>query len=372
MLATFECSQCAHELAAGDFSKRMLERAQKGAPSKCKSCVERAQAEAAASRQASATARVPSGVRVPAARGPAAGTSTPAPQFSAPATSATTPTPSPAPTSPLPLVPPPLPTSSAAADDDAERREAEHEALCAIYADVIEGEPAGPWRIAIDDVGCTLEVYLPLDYPSRSAPTPVLHSAVPLDEVRRATLVEELLALFEENEVVYTWVEHLRDSLRAACPAETSGGSDIGGCGAAANAVEQRLTDASMALALSLQEAEEVNAATEAAAVAADFTFTPATTRYGQRTRHFGSGSTDERHRVEIFSGPSFHPPKSGPSEEFQAHVARVHSMGNVQWALAQLLSDKRVARATHNMLAYRFVDERGVMVCERLRVNTV
>ena len=33
--------------------------------------------------------------------------------------------------------------------------------------------------------------------------------------------------------------------------------------------------------------------------------------------------------------------------------------MGQVQWVLAALLRDKRIAKATHNMLAYRFTDER-------------
>lgn len=36
-----------------------------------------------------------------------------------------------------------------------------------------------------------------------------------------------------------------------------------------------------------------------------------------------------------------------------------------MQWALASLLRDKRIARATHNMIAYRFVDARGVLVSD-------
>lgn len=39
--------------------------------------------------------------------------------------------------------------------------------------------------------------------------------------------------------------------------------------------------------------------------------------------------------------------------------------MAQVQWALAQLLRDRRIAAATHNMLAYRFIDERGVLVSD-------
>ena len=32
--------------------------------------------------------------------------------------------------------------------------------------------------------------------------------------------------------------------------------------------------------------------------------------------------------------------------------------MGHVNWALATLLKDRRIARATHNMIAYRFLDQ--------------
>ena len=40
------------------------------------------------------------------------------------------------------------------------------------------------------------------------------------------------------------------------------------------------------------------------------------------------------------------------------AHVARVESMEHVNWVLAELLfGDKKVAKATHNMIAYRFWD---------------
>ena len=38
-------------------------------------------------------------------------------------------------------------------------------------------------------------------------------------------------------------------------------------------------------------------------------------------------------------------------------------SMAQVNWVLATLLRDKKIARATHNMIAYSFVDERGVHV---------
>ena len=49
-----------------------------------------------------------------------------------------------------------------------------------------------------------------------------------------------------------------------------------------------------------------------------------------------------------------------------QAHVASVSSMGQVQWVIRSLLEERRIARATHNMIAYRFWDAtRGVQVAD-------
>jgi putative IMPACT (imprinted ancient) family translation regulator len=45
-----------------------------------------------------------------------------------------------------------------------------------------------------------------------------------------------------------------------------------------------------------------------------------------------------------------------------QAHVAAVHSREDVAVVLETLLQDRRVARATHNIMAYRVV-QRGVVM---------
>ena len=228
-------------------------------------------------------------------------------------------------------------------EDDALRRAAEHEALHAIYADALEGDAAGPWIIDLGVDGAILECFLPDDYPSTSPPTPVLHIPA-LSDDERAALVAEITWLFDGCEVVYSWAEHLREALAERAEAEAAEAAAVA---AVANSDQQ------------------IDQLASAMADASGFTFTPATNRYGQRVRHFGAESIDSSFAVEVTSGASFHPPKSGPSEEFQAHVATVTSMGHVEWALARLLSDKRIARATHNMLAYRYVDERGVQVSD-------
>ena len=64
---------------------------------------------------------------------------------------------------------------------------------------------------------------------------------------------------------------------------------------------------------------QQIDQLASAMADASGFTFMPATVHYGPRVRHFGAESIDPSFAVEVTSGASFHPPKSGPSEEFQA-----------------------------------------------------
>jgi len=61
---------------------------------------------------------------------------------------------------------------------------------------------------------------------------------------------------------------------------------------------------------------------------------------------------------IEVTRGPTFVERKS----TFVAHVARVQSTADVESALAVILSDSRVARATHNIRAWRFRDARGAL----------
>jgi hypothetical protein len=92
-------------------------------------------------------------------------------------------------------------------------------------------------------------------------------------------------------------------------------------------------------------------------------TFHPNSSKYGQPVRHFDAAVIlNESNRRTIHRGKAFHPPKSGPSEKMIAHVASVQSMDHVNWVLAELLfNDKKVAKASHNMIAYRFWDsDRG------------
>ncbi|CAN0537262.1 unnamed protein product, partial [Ectocarpus sp. 8 AP-2014] len=57
---------------------------------------------------------------------------------------------------------------------------------------------------------------------------------------------------------------------------------------------------------------------------------------------------------VEIFHGQAFTDRRS----TFQAHLARVSSESQVTWVRRRLMENGKVARATHNVTAWRVWDE--------------
>jgi hypothetical protein len=220
-------------------------------------------------------------------------------------------------------------------DEDRERRHDEFLALSSMYK--VEGDADGSWQISLEHGGAVLEIFCPVDYPSTSAPTPLLFAPC-ISEEQSTALASELLQQFSAGEeCIFSWVTHVAESLRAIEDAQ--------------EAEEAAAAEAAAAMAAACAIADEAECSDAA------YTFVPPTSKYGQRVRHFGSDALDDAFAVEISSGEPFHPPKSGPGETFQAHVCSVSSMGHVNWALATLLQNKRIARATHNMLAYRFLD---------------
>ncbi|KAL3916744.1 MAG: hypothetical protein SGPRY_006690, partial [Prymnesium sp.] len=235
------------------------------------------------------------------------------------------------------------------AEDDMARRVEELEAMVAIFSeDEVE--------VSSDASHCTirlsprasLSVHLPHDYPSTTAPTPQLHipslpslSTPPSPpHTGHATSIESLSAelvgmYIQGEEVLFQWAEHVRSVIDAQT--STAGSSPP------------------------LAPPEQSDSDAPNGSV-----FTPQSTRHGQRSRLFGPEAIDASNAVRIHHGELFHPPRSGPAENFQAHVAEVSSLAHVQWMLRELLQDKRIARATHNMFAYRFWDEQlGAQVAD-------
>ena len=67
-----------------------------------------------------------------------------------------------------------------------------------------------------------------------------------------------------------------------------------------------------------------------------------------------GGGKRSEPQPTEAKLAFSSGEPFEDRRSVFQAHVCTVHSVADVHAALEQLKSDKKIARATHNIMAYR------------------
>ncbi len=218
---------------------------------------------------------------------------------------------------------------------DEERRHEELEALQAFYGDdVTVGNVS--WKMKIAS-GIDLEIILSADYPSKEAPIPCIHApSFVATASRRKLLEQELLQMYQDDtEVAIMWVEHLRATL---------GDADL------SQLEEEEIAE-------TIFEAIEDSKPVEAGARV----FNPPSSKFGQHVRQFQeSVIQDESNRRHIFRGHPYRPPKSGPAETLIAHVASVESMDHVNWVLAELLfNDKKVAKASHNMIAYRFWDAR-------------
>lgn len=244
-------------------------------------------------------------------------------------------------------VPQPAPTeeSTELAAEAATAREEERESLEAIYGSEFEVLGLAEWLVRIGE-GAALRMYLPAAYPTVEPPTLVIE----LEScVAPPGLVEQLLEQWVPGEVcVYQWVEILRAELEnvlEALPASL----ELEGC------------ESDEALAQFLV-AEDAQCDMLDAEIGDACDFLPATSQYGQRRRVFGNESADAQHSVEILHGE----PVVDRKSVFQAHLARVSCIEQVNCVHRQLLSDKKIAAATHNIVAYRFRDEvRGVLVSD-------
>jgi len=159
-----------------------------------------------------------------------------------------------------------------------------------------------------------LQVDFPHDYPSQSAPVPSL-----LNWPTSEDFESELKARFQNQPVVFEWVEMLRGKVDAFRALETAKIPTVGS--------SCELTEA----------AEVVRAAVSLA-------------------------GAEETRGHAITHGEPFVFKKS----TFQAHAAQVQSLKEVQEVLRQLLQNGKILKATHNMRAFRIEREGGVgFICD-------
>ncbi|XP_037803176.1 protein IMPACT-B-like isoform X2 [Penaeus monodon] len=185
----------------------------------------------------------------------------------------------------------------------------EIEALSAIYGIDFHTESAEHRTYSIDITEgvntALLQVTMPPEYPGESPPMYML-SAPWLKGMKRQELCGYLEEIYLENageSIVYMWVEKIREFMTEQAAHEP--------------VVEEKtsITDAVDKLKLSFEE---------------------------------------EVQCPEIYSGDIISDRKS----HFQPHLAAVRSTAEVNAVLRKLYQNKKVANATHNMYAYRFICE--------------
>lgn len=232
--------------------------------------------------------------------------------------------------------------------EDADRQAEEWDALVAFYGeDALTKDSAGKnWQIVIIPEFMLHLNDIPSDYPSCNPPTPNL--VAPqwiMDKQRLRDLEKELLELYEKDvEVVILWAEHVRAELEEYSH-QSNQNSNI-------NSSEGNEDDDIPASRQDIEPSKSGKSSTTRK-------FIPASAKYGQPLRTFEIAVVDnELNSRKVYRGSPFHPPKSGPSETMLAHVASVTSMDHINWVLHHLLfTDKKVAQASHNMIAYKFKD---------------
>jgi hypothetical protein len=227
-------------------------------------------------------------------------------------------------------------------EDDVSRQADELDALRAFYGDDVSAEVKGSevvWNIRLGRKS-VLSLHLPpATYPSSEPPTPRIRAAH-VAESRISEIRQELIEMWSaDTEVAILWAEHCRSE--CCCDEEEEEQTTVEKVGQPKETTNEKESTVS---------------------------YHPPTSRFGQPVRTFDASVVlNDTNQRDIFHGEAFHPPKSGPSERLIAHVAHITSMDHYKWVLAQLLlNDKKVSRASHNMIAYRFFDEeRGCMVSD-------
>jgi len=201
---------------------------------------------------------------------------------------------------------------------------------------------------ANNNVVMTLYIRLSSDYPSCKAPSVQLKSPQwIIDETKLQQWEAQLTDLYSTDmEAVILMIEHLKGLLMELLEAGNNNNNN------------NKATTPDIPEHATTNSASESTPATTTTATTTTRTFVPASSEFHQPTRTFDVSIIDSNHKygTTIYHGKPFQPPKSGPAELLQAFVARVHSMEQIEWCLAQLLlENKKVAKASHNMYAYRY-----------------
>ncbi|XP_076470114.1 protein IMPACT-like [Babylonia areolata] len=223
------------------------------------------------------------------------------------------------------------------AEDCIARQRDEIEAVSAIYGDewCVIDETSRIFCICIVDQTpdpnwtANLQIHLPEDYPLRSPPVFQINAPW-LRGMERQNLEDRLSDIYCENlgeDLIYLWVEAIRellqnkagDSLRDGCEEDGSKGT----------IQSTEVDDADDEFDLAVLEGEVISSLQDMAIK-----------------------SGEEYECPEIFHGDTLTDRRS----TFQPHLAPVFFKQQVRLVLDKLMENKKIANATHNMVAYRIV----------------
>mmetsp|Transcript_4853 Transcript_4853/g.10482 ORF Transcript_4853/g.10482 Transcript_4853/m.10482 type:complete len:348 (+) Transcript_4853:16-1059(+) len=257
-----------------------------------------------------------------------------------------------------------------ASAEDAERVVEELEVLKSIYPDselrvVLSDGRVVEYSASIKSgpFSAGLNLFIGAGYPSMAPPTLLLDSPS-LSGDTQDRLASELQTLWEEMDgepCVYGWIEHVRVALQELEDAREL--NEVAAVAAEAEVAEVAAADAAALVAEAAAEAVEATAMGEGT-IEAGFDgayhnqWSQADTGVCDPQRDERSGyAEDAAAAVQITSGVPFTDRKS----TFQGHAAYARSKADVATVMNTLLSNNKIARATHNIMAYRYQAEGGV-----------
>lgn len=240
------------------------------------------------------------------------------------------------------------------AEEDDERVAAERESLTEIYGQLFVIISDREWQMTIIEKPRTAALFfLPEGYPSYVPPSVAIEAEFATDN-ELSDLNDRLRCLFEEsggNEIVFEYIEFMKDRLGQIAEAYST----------KQNCLENLLE---------IEEIQEANSSSDFISVPCEdsvlsknppeeaqnndgWTFHPETSRFKQPARRFAH-VVPPASPIKVVHGEVIEDRKS----KFEAHLARVQCQNDVHWVYSQLLQDKRVAKASHNVVCYRFEDQ--------------
>ncbi|GLD94483.1 hypothetical protein PINS_up003094 [Pythium insidiosum] len=181
-----------------------------------------------------------------------------------------------------------------------------------------------------------LTVHLPSTYPSHDAPVAIISESFGLTNAQRDAILADLASIFQRANgqvCLYEWIENVREKYATS---DYDAANDLAALELQGHDDEQQ---------------QPPSPVFDEAAFRADALTLRPRVRGAQLLR---DDAREQRLRPLIYHGTTITDRKS----TFQGHACPVTCVEDVRSFLALLLDDRKIARAIHNMLAYRIVGD--------------